>query len=148
MRVFLLSLLISFSANGELVGKGKFEYSIFKVDVYEVSHFKTLSTQKLVIKYLRDISQKYSKMGWKKGLKRNINLRDYKEPFNWIISLTPDIKKGDTVELVKEKNLCIIKHNGKVLGKSSDPNVEKILFLPWIGPKPISKSLKDQLLGR
>ena len=57
------------SAELQLVGKAMLEYSIFKIDVYEVSYFKDKKTkvEKLTLNYKRDVAAKHSLEGWKVG---------------------------------------------------------------------------------
>ncbi|MGB0453712.1 MAG: chalcone isomerase family protein [Bacteriovoracaceae bacterium] len=146
--IFLLLPQVLIASEFKLVGKALLEFSIFKIDVYEVSYFKGKDQQeKLVLNYFVDVKREHSIQGWEKGLK---HLKDkdlkFNEQFNWIIKNTVDIKKGDIFTIIKENNKVTFLKNSKPIASTQNTILAKLAFEPWIGEKPIDKDIKNQLL--
>lgn len=133
--------------NYQLIGESLLEVTIFKLDVYKISFYKAELAEKIKLKYLRDVEKKYSIMGWEQGLEKYDSDKD-KKAKSWLISTTADIKENDVIEIEKYKDKVIIKKNGDKTHESSDKNVRRLVFEPWIGKYPVSKEMKKDLLGK
>ncbi|MFT6631279.1 MAG: hypothetical protein ACJAS4_001228 [Bacteriovoracaceae bacterium] len=147
--IFLLTTSLSIKANElKLIGTGLAEFSIFKIDIYQVSYFKgSNGVEELHLDYKRDISKKYSILGWEKGLEPiKSRVPNFKEKYQWIIDQVVDLKKGDIYKIRKEYNQVSMYKNSKLIGKITDPIIASIVFEPWIGKVPVDKDLKKKLL--
>lgn len=124
------------------------EYSIFKIDVYQISYFQGKDTEKLVLDYRTDVEKKYSIEGWKVGLKDKLQDKNLESKIQWLYDHTVDLKKGDKLSLIKSSSQLEILKNDNLVGKTSDPVIIGLAFEPWLGEKPVDKELKAALLGK
>lgn len=151
MKFFIWFLLLAHSTFAlELKGKALLEYSIFAIDIYEISYYANNdnSQLKLELLYKRDIDKDISRKGWQVGLeKNNIDLSKKEKEFNWIINHTPDLKEGDKFVISVKKNTVEFICNERTLGEIEDESLAKLVLLPWLGPEPISEKIKSSLLG-
>ena len=135
----------------KLIGHSLLEYSIFKIDIYWISYYRGLKDNYSLLKiiYARDIEKDVSNQGWHQGFKNNLkeNFVSYKKEISWLKSKTPDFKKNDTLILLKEGKVGYLIHNGVIKAKTDDRRILELLHLPWIGPIPVDKDLKSNLLG-
>lgn len=153
MKSFLLLNLLIFSFVTEaktLIGKALLEYSIFKIDVYEVSYYKgENSLEELHLDYKRDVVRKHSIAGWEKGFEPIIKKDpSMKEKLKWVMDKTVDYDKGDLVILRRVGDEVKILRNDKVIAETKDAVIASYLFAPWIGEEPIDKEIKQKLLGK
>lgn len=135
------------------IGSSKLEYGFFSIDLYNLSYFKNKNGQQRLLKlqYLRDIASKHSKKGWSEGFKSNLtkNRHKYSMQIRWILDNTPDMHKGDIFQIyLKGKNETLFIKNKKILAHSKDPKVQYLAHLPWLGPIPVDKGVKKELLGK
>lgn len=131
----------------KLIGSALLEFSLFKIDVYKISYYRSASEEKLVLDYLKDVKKKYSIMGWEKGLEHAIEKNpDKKKKFQWIYDNVVDLKKGDSFAMLKNKSELTFFKNGKKTASTKDPFIKKIIFDPWLGEKPVSDEIKKKLL--
>lgn len=147
----LLFLMMNFNSYGTddvLVGTYLLEYSVFKIDVYQISYFRGKNAEKLVLDYKRPVEKKYSIEGWKVGLKDKLKDKNFESKIKWLYDHTVDLEKGDTFTLRKTSSALEILKNEKLLGKTSDPAIIALAFEPWLGEKPVDKKLKSALLGK
>jgi hypothetical protein len=139
---------ISFADDYKFVGKFLLEYSIFKIDVYEISYFKSVNgKEKLVLDYKTNVKRKYSQEGWNVGLKHKAKIEKYQNKTKWLLDNTVDLAKGDKLSIVREKDKVTLIKNDKKLATIEDPLVAALAFEPWLGEKPVSIELKNSLLG-
>lgn len=153
MKKAALLLFLSSTAFAEdykLVGKALLEYSVFNIDIYEISYFKAPNKdEKIVLDYKTNVAKKYSLVGWKKGLAPVLKENPaYKANAEWIYKNTVDLSKGDLLTIEKNDKKTSLKKNGEVMATTDDPIVYKLIFEPWIGKKPIDKKLKNKLLSK
>lgn len=132
-----------------------FKGGVFKVGfwplrfkVYKVKRSLSDKEEVLSFKYLRDVDQDLSCEGWKQSLERMLSLDEIKDQIKLLCSQVPDIKEGDLLKISKleEQNL-VISLSEKTLIKSTDKKLLDIIFLPWLGEKPIDDQMKKDLLG-
>ena len=130
------------------IGKSLLEYSIFKIDVYEISYYKSSQSEKLILDYKTSVKRKYSQEGWKVGLEHKMNLEPYKKAAKWLLDNTIDLAKGDKLTILKEKSKVTLLKNGNPVAEVIDQKVADLAFEPWLGTKPVSEELKNELLGK
>jgi hypothetical protein len=151
--LIMLFSIILFQSNGfasdfKLIGKFLLEYSIFKIDVYEISYFKASDgSEKLVLDYKRDVEKKYSIKGWEEGLKYKLKDRAYTEKAKWLLNNTIDLKEGDKFSVIKNKSKVTLQKNEIEIATIKDPLIAELAFEPWLGNVPVSMELKNSLLG-
>ena len=136
--------------NFSLKGEYLLEYSIFKIDIYIISYFQgeAPGTSMITLNYQRDLEKHISEKGWVEGFKNNVpDEKGYQIAMDWLIKNTPSVKEGDILYILKKDKVVSIYKNKKFLAGIEDPKIAEIVFLPWIGPKPVIKELKDALLG-
>lgn len=149
--LILITSITSIAKTDELklVGKAMAEFSIFKIDIYEISYLKNeTDTDELVLDYKRDIKAKYSIMGWEEGLKHLFKSDPiYEEKFKWIKQQVVNLKKGDKYVIRREGNKVTILKNGNKISSIKDDLIAMMVIEPWIGKKPIDLKIKKKLLG-
>lgn len=150
--LLLITLLISNAQASDLklIGKSLFEVTFFKIDVYEISYYKgSNDVQEIHLDYKRDVELKHSVKGWNLSLKHMTKKNPLlKEKINWILSHTSDYTKGDRVTLRKQADDVSIIKNNVLIASIKDKGVASIIHEPWIGEKPITKQIKNELLGK
>ena len=147
MLFLLLSLPLQ-ASDLKLVGTALAEFSIFKIDVYQISYFKGKSGhEEMVLDYKTNVKKKYSIMGWEEGLEHVLKAKpEYKPKYDWIIGQVVDLKKGDKFVIRKNAEKVSMLKNDKLIGEITDPIIASLVFEPWIGSKPVDKDLKKKLL--
>lgn len=151
LALYLIIALFSLSAQGDelkLVGTGLAEFSIFKIDVYQISYFRGKNGhEELHLDYKTDVKKKYSIMGWEEGLDPVLkNKPEYKAKYDWIIKQVVDLKEGDLYVIRKEKDKVSMLKNDALLGEIQDTIIASLVFEPWLGAAPVDKALKKKLL--
>lgn len=149
LLISLITLNLAYSGQLKLVGTALAEFSIFKIDVYQISYFKgPEGLEELVLDYKTNVKRKYSIMGWEEGLKPVLDKNPaYQEKYKWIIDQVVDLKKGDIYTIRKELDTVSMLKNGKLVGKIKDPIIASLVFEPWLGKVPVDKNIKKQLLN-
>ena len=156
MKNILLTVLLTlfttalYASDLKFMGKSLLEVTFFKIDVYEISYYKNdADLSEIHLDYKRDVEKKHSVMGWNQGLEPVINKNPkLKEKLNWIIQHTSDYKEKDLVILRKNKNKVTLLKNGKTVAEIEDEDIASILHEAWIGKKPISEEMKNDLIGK
>lgn len=147
--IILLSSLNLQASELKLVGKSLLEYSIFKIDVYEIAYLKAEDgTEEIRLDYKVDVAKKHSVEGWKISLspiiEKNPSLAAKRD---WIIQQTVDYSDGDRIVLRKRKDQVMIFKNNQLLAEVKDAQIADLIHAPWIGEFPIDKQIKQELLG-
>lgn len=153
MKIILLIALCliqlqAFGSEYKKIGTYLLEYSIFKIDVYQITYFKADDSEKLVLDYKVDVAKKHSLEGWKVGLKHKLADEAYESKAQWLYDHTVDMEKGNQFSLVKSKGTLELFKNSELLAKTTDPMVIELAFEPWLGEKPVDDKLKAALLGK
>lgn len=126
----------------KLSGKAKLEYSIFYIDVYDLElRVNSQGHKKLKLTFLTDMKKEWLNEGWDKTLTM-VSDSDLK----WIKHVTPKAKKGESLEITSIADQVTLFFNTKELAKRQSPELAKFILSPWIGDKPIKKSIKEKLL--
>ena len=135
-------------------GEYLYEFGFFKLNVYKVYFYcKSKACTKKDIKnangtfyikfeYLRDVKKKYSVKGWNVGLKRNLGPKymEFKNEIGWLKQNTFEIKKNDVVVIGVDEGEVTFYKNNEIMAQTQNIKLAKIIFLPWIGEKPITKN--------
>ena len=135
-------------------GEYLYEFGFFKLNVYKVHFYcKAKACTKEDIKnvngtfyikfeYLRDVKKKYSVKGWNVGLKRNLGPKylEFKNEIGWLKQNTFEIKKNDVVVIGVDEGEVTFYKNNEIMANTQNLKLAKIIFLPWIGKKPITKN--------
>ncbi|MCO4794854.1 MAG: fatty acid desaturase [Bacteriovoracaceae bacterium] len=151
-KLFIFILLVSFSVSAQekkLIGKALLEYSFLKIDVYEISYYKGKNDyEEIVLDYKINVKRKHSQEGWKVGLKPTLEKNGItEEQVSWVYQNTVDLKKGDKLSLIKQKNKVTLLKNNETIASIEDKVIAKLIHYPWIGETPIDEKLKKSLLG-
>lgn len=146
---FCLTTGLTQASQMKLVGTALAEFSIFKIDIYQISYYKGDSgAEQIVLDYKTNVKRKYSIMGWEEGLKHVLKLKpEYKNQYNWILAQVVDLKKGDQYIIRKENNVVSMLKNNELIGKKEDPIIASLIFEPWLGSVPVDKEIKRKLLN-
>lgn len=152
--LFLISLyalpqagIAARSTDLKLVGKALLEFSIFKIDIYEIAYYKTKGAEELRMEYKRDVKKKHSILGWEEGLKRLLKEKKYRSKAEWIYSNTPAMKKGDVFAIRKQGDTVQFLKNEQELASVEDEALAEMVFEPWLGTPPVDQKIKNKLLG-
>jgi len=96
---------------------------------------------------LRDVKKKYSVKGWNVGLKRNLGPKymEFKNEIGWLKQNTFEIKKNDVVVIGVDEGEITFYKNNEIMAQTQNIKLAKIIFLPWIGEKPITKNCQKNL---
>ena len=131
-----------------LVGEYLLEFSIFRIDVYKVSYYRSGSIEALSLKYFMDVSKNLSLEGWKEGFKwmGKDESKKYQKAVDWIFSNTKNVRKNDLFTMFKKGNLVVFKKNHKTISYIDSKDVAEIIFTPWIGKSPLREDVKKALL--
>lgn len=155
MKIILLSFfLCTVSLNAmsgdyfKQVGTYLLEYSIFKIDVYQITYSVGEKYEELLLDYKVDVAKKHSLEGWKVGLKYKLKDKAYEPKAQWLYDHTVDMKKGDKFKIAKNNGTLELTKNNEFLGKTTDPMIMELAFEPWLGEKPVDDKLKAALLGK
>ena len=122
----------SIASDLKLIGRGLLEYSIFKIDIYEVLYYKGMNGhEELVLDYKRDVEKKHSVEGWTVGFEPILKKHpEYQPKANWILKQTSDLLEGQRMTLRKVKNQVTMLKDDKIIATINDPIVSKLLFEP------------------
>ena len=151
LTVCLILVLITYSAKGaelKLVGTALAEFSIFKIDVYQISYYRGENGEEEIhLDYKRDVKKKYSIMGWEEGLEPILKDKpEFKAKYNWIINQVVDLKEGDLYVIRKNKDKVTMLKNNSLIGEVKDSVIASLVFEPWIGKTPVDTDIKAKLL--
>ncbi len=155
IKALLFILLLSFTVKAEeteqkkMIGTALLEYSIFKIDIYQISYFKgTKGLEELVLDYKTNVKREYSQEGWKVGLAPVIKEKSLKpKQIQWIYDNTVDLAKGDKLTIRKVDDEVTLLKNGKAIASIKDKLIASLIYYPWLGDQPIDQKIKKELLG-
>ena len=145
-----ISIKTAVAQERQMIGTALLEYSIFKIDIYQISYFKGPNgVEELELDYKTNVKREYSQEGWKVGLEPIIKAKDLKpEQIKWIYDNTVDLAKGDKLIIRKDKNQVTLLKNGQPVAEIKDDLIASLIHYPWLGDRPIDEKLKSKLLGK
>jgi hypothetical protein len=154
MKYLIIALLSVVSTSAiskelKLIGTALAEFSIFNIDIYQISYYKSSTgKEELHLDYKMDIEKKYSIMGWEKGLSPLLSKKPSLKPkFKWIISQVVDLKHGDVYIIKKHFDKVSMFKNSILIGEIIDKEIASMVYEPWIGLNPIDNDIKQKLLN-
>lgn len=131
----------------QLRGESLVEVGPFGLDVYIARFFSdTGGVRSMELEYLRDVAKEFSIMGWEKGL-ASFESSVYQGAIEWILAITPDLLKGDRLEMRVAGEATSVFVNGRLIGASDNPQVAELIHAPWIGDAALDSEVKKRLLG-
>jgi hypothetical protein len=133
-----------------LIGEGTLDYSIFKINIYHIAYYQALNSSSDLIRivYDRDYSREYIRRSWENSLRDYLgdSFQLYFQDIYWLYEVLPDVNSGDELMIVRDNDRVTIFLNEKMLDYIESESLSEIIFLPWLGEKPISMELKKDLL--
>jgi hypothetical protein len=130
------------------VGQALVEFGPFGLDVYQARLLTGGSQERLIeLEYLRDVPRYLSLKGWEKGFSHLQRDKDGSDAIDWILSNTPDFKKGDRFTMLTVGTMTHLFLNDQLLATTQDPHVSEIIHDPWIGEQALDADIKALLLG-
>jgi hypothetical protein len=139
--------------NYKEIGKAMLEYSIFKIDVYELTYYQSDDgAQMLSLVYQRDVKREHSLKGWDVGFAQNLSkelLNTLDQDIQWLKGITQDMSKGDEflIAVNKDKDAIKLFKNQAVLGEKNKSALAGHVLSPWLGSNPVDSKVKNKLLG-
>ena len=70
---------------------------------------------------------------------------EFKNEIGWLKQNTFEIKKNDVVLIGVDEGEITFYKNNEIMAKTQNIKLAKIIFLPWIGEKPITNNCKKHL---
>ncbi|MCP4915153.1 MAG: hypothetical protein GY909_18685 [Oligoflexia bacterium] len=134
------------------LGQDRVQLTFF-LKLYDIAYYQEGDEEIMRLHYLKNIRKEHSNIGWERGFKSNFNdseLAKYKSSLDWLYAQTPPVEKGDCLKIKANKNsgTFSISKNGKQIAQTSDKSLSKIIFYPWVGPKPLDDEVKSNLIGK
>jgi len=145
-----------------LNGLGLREATFLKVDVYVAALYlpektsdakqilKSTGPKRMVQHFVRDVDREDMADKTRKGFERNAPrlVPKVKKRMERMLTMLPDVKKGDRVVLTHVSGKVELELNGKKVGSIEGDDFAQALFSAWLGPKPPNSGLKRGLLGK
>ncbi len=144
----------------KLNGSGTRKVTIFGVKAYDIAlylEFQTqdtkliidkMKTKKVITIFRRDVRREKILNAWEEGISANYkDLSKFKSQLDRFLEKIKDAKKADICEFDFEGSLLSVIYNGKKLDTFDSIEFQKAILSVWIGKKPASESLKQDLLG-
>lgn len=154
MKKFFLVFCLSYfskiyaaSLPFSLVGTYLLEYSVFKIDVYQVSYLKSSNAERILLDYKMGVKKEYTQEGWRVGLKHKIKDGPYRQKFQWLLDNAVDVEAKDQLSITRTGKLVEIHKNNVLVASIEDGDIALLAFEPWIGEMPLSVKMKEALLG-
>jgi hypothetical protein len=149
--------LNSFIAQHNFVATGESTFSLLFWDLYKSKLMTTtgdypisINDEKLIfcIEYLTDIKSKdlieRTIEQWQHiGLKES----EYQKYVITLEAIWPNIKEGDSLALLMQKEKSVFYFNDKYLGTIDDPNFGQMFIDIWLSKNTSQPSLREELLG-
>lgn len=156
---FIFSLMISISAQAlpsavtekfpHLKEVGKSDYSVFFIDVYDISYLKSDKdkTDALHIKYKMDLTAKKRLDSFMESLRNQQLNVDYNEWERILSMIFPDVLDGDTITIVRESDKLFFYHNAEFRTLYANLDLANAFFNVWLG-ETADRRIRKELLGK
>ncbi len=143
-----------------LVLKNRGTATFFNIDIYDAAlylepdrepvHWHGETARQLEISYFKPVKAEHFAKATDKLIQRNLNNREYRQlkpEIDGFLSLYRDVKPGDryTLTYIPDRGTELAL-NGQSLGRFQGETLSRALFAIWLGEKPISDDLRDQLV--
>lgn len=172
-RLFLASFLMTLAApalqaatpfpdevtveNRQLLKQGEGRFAWWGFTVYRAAYYEEITSEgpparRLEIHYERDIPQEKIVRGGNYWLRKNVDDTTWEalQPALETLNATyTSVRKGDVYTLTTVPGLGLfLELNGSRLPLIDDPLLSQHYFAIWLGEQPLSRGLKEDLLGR
>jgi hypothetical protein len=150
-------------ADGKMLhlnGFGLRTYSILRIHIYVASlyleHLNTdpeqiiqsSETKLLTVRFEREVSADQARRAWRDGLNNNCEAPCHLDPdeVGRFLTVVPAMHAGDNYSLLFTQSVATVTVNGKLIGTITHPQFAEAMLATFLGPKPASPRLKQELL--
>ena len=144
-----------------LNGAGMRTWSVLGIHVYVAGLYLTRATSDpgeilqspeprlLTVTFRHDVSAQASRDAWREGLENNCQAPCRLDPADMrdFLASVPDMRKGDSYALFFTRDGAAVSMNGRQVGVIPHPLFAQALLATFLGPRPASPALKQDLLG-
>jgi Chalcone isomerase-like len=146
----------------KLNGFGRRTYSFLGVHVYVASLYlerlssnpeqiiRSPETKLLTVRFERSVSAEDARKAWRDGLANNCQAPCHLEPedVEKFLAEVPAMREGDVFSLLFTQRAATVTVGGQQIGTVSKPEFAEAMLATFLGPRPASPQLKQELLGR
>jgi hypothetical protein len=143
-----------------LNGVGRRTYSFLGIHVYVASLYlehlstdpqqiiRSPETKLLTVRFERDVSAEDARKAWRTGLANNCQAPCQLDPADVerFLAEVPAMQDGDVFALLFTQRGATVTVGGHLIGTVSKPEFAQAMLATFLGPKPGSPSLKQDLL--
>lgn len=144
-----------------LNGFGLRTYSILGIHIYVaglyLEHLNTdpeqilqsPETKLLRVRFQRSVSAEDARKAWREGLANNCQAPCHVDPddLERFLAEVPAMQNGDDFSLLFTRNGATVTVNGQQIGTISNRQFAEAMLATFLGPRPASPKLKQQLLA-
>jgi hypothetical protein len=145
-----------------LNGFGRRTYSFLRIHVYVASLYlerlssnpeqiiRSPETKLLTVRFERSVSAEDARKAWRDGLANNCQAPCHLEPedVEKFLAEVPAMREGDVFSLLFTQRGATVTVGGQQIGTVSKPEFAEAMLATFLGPRPASPQLKQQLLSR
>ncbi len=152
-------------ANGKtllLNGYGLRTYSVFGIHIYVVALYvehpstdaqailRSPDTKLLTVKFEHDVGAEEARKAWRTGLTNNCIAPCQLDPaiMEKFLSLVPAMHDGDSWDLLFTPQGATVTVSGRLVGTVDNAMFAQAMLASFLGPRPASSQLKEDLLRR
>jgi len=143
-----------------LNGYGLRTYSLLGIHIYIAALYlqhpstdpeqilQSPDTKLLIVKFERNVSADASRNSWREGLQNNCQAPCQLDPDDLanFLAAIPAIHAGDNYSLLFTRDGATVTVSGQQVGVISHPNFATAMLATFLGPRPASPTLKQELL--
>jgi hypothetical protein len=152
-------------ANGvtlQLNGYGLRTYSLFGIHIYVAGLYlehlntdpdaiiKSPETKLLTVRFEHSVSADEARNAWREGFANNCQAPCHLDPqdVEQFLAMVPAMHVGDNYSLLFIHRSAIVTVSGQRLGMITEPQLAETILATFLGPRPASQQLKQDLLRR
>ena len=143
-----------------LNGYGLRNYSILGIHIYVARLYleqlstnpeeiiRSPETKLLLIRFDHNVSAEQARNAWRIGLANNCNTPCHLDPADVekFLAVVPAMHRGDNYSLLFERGTATVTVSGRLIGTITSPQFADAMLATFLGPKPASPRLKQELL--
>jgi hypothetical protein len=143
-----------------LNGYGLRTYSILGIHIYVASLYlersstspediiRSPETKLLTVRFEHNISADDARKAWRDGLANNCTAPCHLDPqdVERFLAVVPAMHTGDNYSLLFNQHNATVTVSGRQIGTITSPQFAEAMLATFLGPKPASPSLKQELL--
>ena len=144
-----------------LNGYGLRTYSFLSIHIYVAALYlehlssdpeailRSPETKLLSVTFKHDVSVDAARNAWRTGLANNCEPPCHLDPdeVEKFLAVVPGMQSGDSFSLVFTPQGATVTVNGQLVGTVSHPQLAEAMLATFLGPKPASPELKQELLA-